>query len=257
MSKLVVLAYHSHRIYTHPLGLEAGLAELAVAGVTHIGVPWQHRDEPYIATLRQHGLRVVYTIGATERPYAKDFGKCDGICFDAEGGGDPAANATWFANLYRKLDYSSGRIFYDNNRLIGAYSGYPGILYSNQTISERYGCDWGLFHQAFSRGWGWPRPLPVCAVGGIRGSLPGHALDGMPAACPVLHSIATPQDWTAPGVEKELREQIRDRLAWVRRWKAGGGLMVVRAKDGPTGSRWLPEDSLLCKWVKQEIARYA
>jgi len=213
-----------------------------------IGAPFQHTD-PYLLEAHRRGFKVARTIGAMERPTEKDFSvPIDGIFWDLEGGGDPTENARWFRILYNrtqaKLPSCNGA---------GIYSGLPGCLYAGQTIQARYGCDYALLHREFRRWWGWPRPLPVACVGGIRGVLPGHALDGMPAACPALHSIATPPDWSAPGVEQELREQVRDRLAWVRKWTAGGGIMLVKSKDGPAGSRWLPEDSLLCRWLGEEI----
>ena len=244
---MIRIGWHHYRAC-----LAGAWADLGDPADQMIGSPFQHTD-PYLAETKRRGFKVARTFGALERPTAMDFSEpCSAICWDLEVGGDPADNARWFRTLYNRV-----RARIPSCQIPLVYSGLPGVLYSGQTIQTRYGCDFGLLHREFRRWWGWPRPLPIAACGGIRGSLPGHALDGMPAACPVLHSIATPQDWTAPGVEKELREQIRDRLAWVHRWKAGSGLMLVRAKDGPEGARWLSEDSLLCKWVGQEIARYA
>jgi len=251
MSKLVVAHYHGKRAYQ--TGGVQGRADLKAAGVTHIGVDWQDRSD-YVEEMVHDGYQVIRTVGQNEMTPSpiRFFQPIHGVAWDLEGGGDPAVNAKQFHWLFTALQ---NRFPSCQTALI--YSGYPGILYSGQTIQARYGCDYALLHREFRRWWGWPRPLPVACVGGIRGVLPGHALDGMPAACPVLHSIATPPDWNAPNVEQELRVQIRDRLAWVRRWPAGGGIMLVRSKDGPEGARWLPEDSLLCRWLGEEIRNAA
>lgn len=250
----MVFSYHAYRIYTHPLGLEAGIAELAVAGISHVGVPYQHHAEPYVVVLRQHGLRVVYTIGAHERPYANAFGKGDGCCWDLEGGGDPVANALWFANLYRKLDRSAKRLFYDQLRSVGVYSGYPGCLYGGQTIAARYSCNWPDLQRTFSAGYGHLMPWPTACCGGIRGPLPPGALAGMPPGLPVLHAIASP-DPTLPEAEQwaQVREDTRDRLGWIKRGM-GKGLCLVQAVDGPAGARWSEADSRYCAIIGEEIA---
>ena len=240
MSKLVVLSWHAKRAYQ--TGGAQGRADLKAAGVTHIGVDWQDRSD-YVEEMVRDGYKVVRTIGAHERPAAKDFSApCFALAWDLEGGGDPAENARWFRTLFARVQ---ARI--PSCQIPIVYSGLPA------TSAAKYGCDYALLHREFRAWWGWPRPLPVCAVGGVRGVLSADALRGMPEACPVLHSIATPADWTALGVEQELCEQIRDRLTWVKKWPAGGGIMLVKSKDGPAGSRWLPEDSLLCRWLGEEI----
>lgn len=245
---MLICHYHGYRIYTHPLGLEAGIAELVVAGVTHIGCPYQHHAERYVAGLRETKLRIVYTVGAHERPPGLPFGW---NAWDCEGGGDPQDNARWWRHT---TDWYNNIV----------YSGYPGIRYSGQTIQTRYGCDWQVFNATFSCGFAHPMPWPIAACGGVRGLLPPTALDGMPAVLPVLHAI-TPPDWQAlqaqyvdhdaymTAVEADIRATVRDRLSWVQRWPAGGGLMLVQAHDGEAGARWTVEDSLQCRVLAEEL----
>ncbi len=242
MSKLVRLGWHHYRAC-----LAGAWADLGDPDGQLLGAPFQHTD-PYLQEAKRRGFKIARTIGELERPSALDFSPpADAICWDLECGGDPATNARWFRALFVRVQAKI-----PSCQLAVVYSGYSGL-----GSVEKYGCDFGLLHREFRKWWGWPRPLPVACVGGIRGSLPAEALRGMPGACPVLHSIATPPDWNAPGVEQALREQVRDRLAWVRRWPAGGGLCLVRAVDGPDGARWGKWDSLYTRIIGEEIAANA
>lgn len=242
---MTVIVAHWHGKRAYQTGGAQGRADLKAAGVTHIGVDWQDGSD-YVEEMVRDGYKVIRTIGENERPDHQQFrAPLHGIAWDLEGGGDSADNARWFRTLFVRV-----QVRFPSCQIPIVYSGLPA------TSAVRYGCDFGLLHREFRRWWGWPRPLPWCAVGGLRGPLPHDALRGMPEACPVLHSIATPADWNALGVEAALREQIQDRLAWMRHWKAGGGLMLVRAIDGPAGALWTPQDSTYCRIIAEEISTW-
>ena len=247
MSKLLVFSYHAYRALQ--TGGAEGLADLLAlkqVGNLLVGVPYQHTAEPYLEATRKHGLIVCWTVGAHERPRGMPLGW---IAWDCEGGGDPKKNAVWWRGL------ASGQ---PSSAI--CYSGYPGVLYSGQTIQERYGCDVAEMHGCFSRGYGHGMPWPTIACGGVRGPLPTHALDGMPTACPVLHAIASPDLEADPDSEwLRVRDDVKDRLRWIRTRNNGrtDGLCLVQAVDGPAGARWGEADSTYCRIVGEEIAQYA
>ena len=260
MRELTILHYHvGGRVNTDLRGIEAGIGDLGRFTRTGLrllcGCPYQHHAEPYIVRLRDSGARIVWTIGATERPYANAFGKGHGICWDCEGGGDPSGNAAWFRELYRKLDYSAKRLFYDQDRFVGVYSGFPPpIKYDGQTCVERYGCDWDQFSRWFALGYAHPMPLPTACCGGLRGPLPAKALINMPPNLPVLLAIASP-NYALPEAEQwaQVREDTRDRLAWIKCGKAKD-LLLVKAVDAAAGARWTPQDSRYCAIIGEELA---
>ena len=241
----MIIGWHHYRAC-----LAGAWADLGDPAEQYIGSPFQHTD-PYLLEAKRRGFKVARTIGANERPTAKDFSEpCLAIAWDLEGGGNPTENARWFRTLFNRIQ---SKIPSCQIPLI--YSGYPGCLYSQQTIAERYGCDYALLHREFRRWWGWPRPLPWAACGGIRGPLPANALYDMPPNLPVLHAIASP-DPALPESEQwaQVREDTRDRLSWIKRG-AGKGLLLVKARDGEPGARWGEADSTYTRIIAEEIAK--
>ena len=241
---MMICHWHGKRAYQ--TGGVQGRADLRAAGVTHIGVDWQDQS-PYVNEMVADGYRVARTVGELERPTARDFSApCDALAWDLEGGGDPAENAHWFRALFAR---AQARI--PSCQLPIVYSGLPSIS------AARYGCDFGLLHREFRRWWGWPRPLPVCAVGGVRGPLPANALQGMPDSLPVLFGVTPPDYTTSPDTwEQQVRVCVQDRLAWVKRRNGGktDGLCLVKAVDGPAGARWGEWDTRICRIVGEELA---